>query len=203
MIALTLAILAGGKSQRMGTDKAIVLFRGESLIRRVINRLASLAAEVIVIAPGSENYLVEGISIIPDLLPGHGSLGGLYTALSAASHPFVAAVGCDMPFVSADLITHQRDILVSEKADIVVPSSEKGLEPLHAVYRKDTCLPVVKNALDIGEQRMISWFPRVRLRVLTLKEIYPFDPGGLIFINVNTPGELARAEKLASGEVGT
>jgi len=194
---LTLAILAGGKSQRMGQDKAMMPFQGEALSRRVLDRLAGLAAEVFIIAPESQATLSLNIRVIPDLLPGRGSLGGLYTALFAASHPAVAVVACDMPFVNADLLAHQRDILFSDNLDVVVPSSGKGLEPLHAVYRRETCLPVVREALEAGEQRLISWFPRVRVRILTPEETKPFDQRGLIFLNINTPDELTQAEKLA------
>ncbi len=193
----TLAILAGGNSQRMGQDKAIMPFRGETLVRRVLDRLAGLAAEAIVIASESQKYLSLGIRIVPDLLPGRGSLGGLYTALFSASQPAVAVVACDMPFVNADLLAHQRDILFSDNMDVVVPSSRKGLEPLHAIFRRETCLPAVREALDAGEQRLISWFPRVRVRVLLPEETNPFDPRGLMFFNVNTPEELAQAEKIA------
>lgn len=183
----------------MGQDKGIMPFRGEALVRRVLDRLARLAAEVIVIAPVSQEYLSLGIRIVPDWLPGRGPLGGLYTALFAASHQAVAAVACDMPFVSADLLAHLLDLLFSDNMDVVVPSSERGLEPLHAIYRRETCLPAVREALDSGEQRLISWFPRVKVRILTPEETNPFDPHGLMFLNVNTPDELAQAEKL-SGE---
>jgi molybdopterin-guanine dinucleotide biosynthesis protein A len=199
---LTLAILAGGKSQRMGQDKAIVPFQGETLLHRVLDRLAGLAAEVIVIAPGAQEYLSIGIKIAPDQLPGRGPLGGLYTALFSASQPAVAVVACDMPFVNADLLVYQRDILFSMNMDVVVPSSEGGLEPLHAIYRRETCLPVVREALDAGEQRLISWFPHVKVRILTTEETNPFDPRGLLFLNVNTPEELVQAEKLAGENSG-
>jgi molybdopterin-guanine dinucleotide biosynthesis protein A len=194
---LTLAILAGGKSQRMGQDKAIMLFQGVTLVRRVSDRLAGLATEVIVIGPGSQEYLSLGIRIVPDLYPGRGPLGGLLTALSTASNPAVATVGCDMPFVNADLLAHQRDILFTDNMDVVVPSSVRGLEPLHAIYRRETCLQTVREALDAGEHRLISWFPRVKVRILTPEETNPFDPRGLMFLNINTPDELAQAEKLS------
>jgi len=199
---LTLAILAGGKSQRMGQDKAIVPFQGETLLHRVLDRLAGLAAEVIVIAPGAQEYLSIGIKITPDQLPGRGPLGGLYTALFSASQPAVAVVACDMPFVNADLLAYQRDILFSMNMDVVVPSSEGGLEPLHAIYRRETCLPVVREALDAGEQRLISWFPHIKVRILTSEETNTFDPRGLLFMNVNTPEELVQAEKLAGENTG-
>jgi molybdopterin-guanine dinucleotide biosynthesis protein A len=193
----TIAVLAGGKSQRMGQDKSIMTFHGEVLIRRVLNRVAGLADEVMVIAPRNHEYLSLGIKVEPDLLPGCGPLGGLYTALNKASNQEVALIACDMPFVNPGLLLHQVDLLLSDHVDVVVPSSEKGLEPLHAVYRKETSLPAVKDALDSGERRLVSWFPNVKVRILTQKETNTFDPWGLMFLNINTPEEFAQAEKLA------
>jgi molybdopterin-guanine dinucleotide biosynthesis protein A len=194
----TLIILAGGKSRRMGQDKAFIRFQGEVLIRRIMDRLAGLAEEVIVIAPRPQAHLPEDIKTIPDLIPARGPLGGLYTALSAASHPIVVVVACDMPFVNPKLLTYQRDILISQDMDIVVPSSEKGLEPLHAVYRRDSCLPPVHSTLEAGEGQLVSWFQSVKVRILAPKECKAFDHLGLTFLNVNTPKELKEAELLAS-----
>jgi len=193
---LTIAILAGGRSKRMGQNKAVMPFLGEALVKRVLDRLANLAAEVILIAPESDHLLELGVRITPDIIPGQGPLGGLYTALFAATQPAVACVACDMPFVNADLLAIQRDILFANDLDVVVPSSEKGIEPLHAIYRKETCLPSVRDALDAGKKRQISWFPRVKVRILTPEETLPSDPRGLMFLNINNPKELSRAEKL-------
>jgi molybdopterin-guanine dinucleotide biosynthesis protein A len=130
------------------------------------------------------------------LLPERGPLGGLFTALSATTNEAVALVACDMPFVSAELLIYELDILVADNMDVVVPSSEKGLEPLHAIYRRNTSLPVVRRAINSGEQRLISWFPDVKVRILSRDETRHFDPRGLSFLNINTPEELALAEKL-------
>jgi molybdopterin-guanine dinucleotide biosynthesis protein A len=194
----TVAVLAGGKSQRMGQDKSIMTFRGEVLIQRVLNKFVRLANEVIIIAPRNQEYLSLGVKVEPDILPGRGPLGGLYTALIKSSNQEVALIACDMPFVNPGLLLYQLDILLSDDMDVVVPSSEKGLEPLHAVYRKDTSLPAVKKALDSGERRLISWFSNVRVRILTQNETNPFDPLGLMFYNINTPEELTQAEKLGN-----
>ncbi|MGA2502942.1 MAG: molybdenum cofactor guanylyltransferase [Anaerolineales bacterium] len=195
----TLIILAGGKSQRMGKDKAFIRFHGETLVSRILDRLEGLAEEVIVIAPRSPENLPRGVQFAPDLLPGLGPLGGLYTALSVASHQIIAVVACDMPFVNAKLLAYQRDILLSEDLDVVVPSSEKGLEPLHAIYRKNSCLPRVRKTLEAGKGQLISWFPSVKVHILAPEESNTFDRRGLIFLNVNTPEELSKAENLELG----
>jgi molybdopterin-guanine dinucleotide biosynthesis protein A len=193
---LTIAILTGGKSKRMGQDKAVMPFRGEALVQCVMDRLAVLAAEVILIGPESAELLKLGVRIVPDLIPGRGPLGGLYTALFTANQPAIACVACDMPLVNADLLAFQREILISNNLDVVVPSSVGGMEPLHAIYRKETCHPAVREALDAGEHRLISWFSHVKVRTLTPDETIPFDRHGLMFLNINNPKELARAEKM-------
>jgi molybdopterin-guanine dinucleotide biosynthesis protein A len=193
---LTIAVLAGGKSVRMGKDKAVISFRGEMLIRRILEILANVAEEIFIVGPSNKKYHSNDIKIKPDLIPNRGPMGGLYTGLAEASHPAVGVVACDMPFVNAQLLAHQRDILFSENVDVVVPASARGLEPLHAVYRRETCLPAVKEAVDQSKERLISWYPKVKVRVLTQDEIKPFDPDGLIFLNINTPEELSRAENI-------
>jgi len=197
---LTIVILAGGKSQRMGRDKAFLPFLGKPLICRVMDRVAELADDLLIVAPRTEEYLSLGVRLMSDLFPGRGSLGGLYTALVAAVHPIVAVVPCDAPFINPELIAHERDLLISSDFDAVVPSSADGPEPLHAVYCKEACLSPVRTALDAGLQKLIVWHPQARVRILTVAETSPFDPQERIFLNVNTPEEYLIAEKLAKEE---
>ncbi len=180
----------------MGKDKAVISFRGEMLLQRILEIVANVAEEILIVGPSNKKYHSPDIKIKPDLIPNRGPMGGLYTGLAEASHPAVGAVACDMPFVNAQLLAHQRNILFSENVDVVVPATPRGLEPLHAVYRRETCLPIVKEALDQGKERLISWYSEVKVRVLTRDEIKPFDPDGLIFLNINTPEELFRAENM-------
>jgi molybdopterin-guanine dinucleotide biosynthesis protein A len=196
----TLAILAGGRSERMGQDKALTPFLGRPLVCRVLDRLSALADETLLVSEASGGILTLGPRVVPDLLPARGPLGGLYTALSSARHPAVIVAGCDMPFINADLIEHELHILATENVDAVVPSSADGLEPLHAVYRRETCLPAVHLALERGERRAVAWFPQANVRILTPEETKPFDPPGRAFLNVNTPDELLQAERWAGEE---
>lgn len=194
---LSLFVQAGGKSQRMGFNKALAPFLGEPLIRRVIRRVEGLAGEVVIVANDPQPYLEWGYLVIPDRLPGMGALGGLYTALSHARYPYVSVVACDMPFVNAVVLKKAQERLMREELDAVIPQSAKGLEPFHAVYRRETCLPAVERVLLRGERRMIAWLPEVQWRPLQWEEIRRLDPQGLAFLNVNTPDELAWAERLA------
>jgi molybdopterin-guanine dinucleotide biosynthesis protein A len=181
----------------MGQNKALLPFLGKPLVSRVTDRLSSLGEETLVISnpPGELQFL--GFPVYEDLLPGRGALGGLYTALSIANQPLVAVVACDMPFANAALLAALRDELLAGEFDLAVPRSAEGLEPMHAVYRRQTCLPAVWQALEAGEQRMISFYPQVKPRIFTVGEVRPYDPEQLTFINVNTPEEFRQAEMLS------
>ncbi len=192
---LTLVIQAGGESRRMGADKALLPFLGQPLILRPLSRLAVVADEVLVTSNQPENYQFLGLTPIPDLLPGYGALGGLYTALSVASHPYVAVVACDMPFASPELFAVELALLRETGADAVIPRSDAGTEPFHAVYRRETCLPHVRAALEAGKRRVDAWFSQVNIRYLEPAEFLPYDPDQLAFLNINTPEELTEAER--------
>jgi len=193
----SLVIQAGGDSRRMGTDKALLPFLGQPLILRPLRRLAGLADEVLITSNQAENYRFLGLTPIPDLLPGFGALGGLYTALSAARHPYVAVVACDMPFASPELFALELVLLRETGADAVIPRSDAGTQPFHAVYRRETCLPQVQAALEAGKRRVDAWFSWVKIRYLEPAEFLPYDPEQHAFLNINTPEELKEAEEIA------
>jgi molybdopterin-guanine dinucleotide biosynthesis protein A len=194
---LTLAIQAGGESRRMGSDKALLPFLGQPLILRVLNRLAGIADEILVTANQPEKYHFLGLTPIPDLMPGTGALGGVYTALSAASHPYVAVVACDMPFASPELFAYELIKIREAGADGIIPRWEDGLEPFHAIYRRQTCLPHVWSALEAGKRRVDAWFDEVNIGYLERKEIDAYSPQGMAFLNINTLEELRTAVELA------
>ena len=194
---LTVVIQAGGESRRMGQDKALVPFLGKPLILRVISRVAHLAEELLVTTNHPESYKFLEYSLVPDLVPGRGALGGLFTALNAAHHEMVAVVACDMPFVSAGLLAAERDLLVATGCDAVIPQMPDGAEPFHAVYRRAACLPAIQAAIQADRWRVDAWFSAVNIRLLSPSEIEQHDPEQLAFWNVNTPEDLQRAEEIA------
>ena len=197
---LTVCVQAGGTSSRMGEDKALKPFLGRPLIQRVIERLRPIADELIVTANRPAEYDFLNARLIPDLKPGRGALGGLYTAIASATHPIVAVVACDMPFASTKLIEAMTSLMVEEEADVVIAKSEEGYEPLPAIYRREACLPAIESAIDADMWKVIAWFPQVKVRVLTLAEIKSIDPSGLAFWNVNTPEEFVEAERIATAQ---
>jgi molybdopterin-guanine dinucleotide biosynthesis protein A len=194
---LTVCIQAGGQSSRMGEDKALKPFLGRPLIQRVVERLTPIADEVIVTTNRPEDYQFLDLRLVSDLRPGRGALGGLYTAIASASRSMVAVAACDMPFASATLLRAASRILIEEDVDVVIPKSSEGFEPLHAVYRREACLPAIESAIEADQWKVIAWFPQVKVRVLTPKEVKEYDPSGLAFWNVNTPEEFLKAESLA------
>ncbi len=199
--AITIVIQAGGASSRMGEDKALKPFLGRPLIQRVIERLSPIADELIVTTNRPAEYAFLNLRLEPDLKPGRGALGGLYTAIASAAHPLVAVVACDMPFASQMFFEGARRLMVKEEADVVIAKTDEGYEPLHALYRRETCLPAIESAITADQWKVIAWFPQVKVRVLNPDEVRAFDPQGLCFWNLNTPDEFVDAEKKAKGAV--
>jgi molybdopterin-guanine dinucleotide biosynthesis protein A len=192
---LTVAILAGGRSSRMGTDKAFVRVLGRPLIEDVLAQLAGLGSETIIITNRPDDYRYLDVPLFGDVLPDKGALGGLYTALHAASQLHVLCVACDMPFVVRPLLDHL--LALAPEADAVVPRLGGEAEPFRAVYARAACLGPIRAALEAGRMRVISFFPDVRVRWVEEAEIDRYDPKRLSFFNVNTPADLEEARRLA------
>ncbi len=185
---LTVAIQAGGKSSRMGTDKAFVLFDGRPMIEVVRAAVAGLGDELIIITNKPEQYAHLGLPMFGDLYPETGPLGGIYTALHAANHPHVLVVACDMPWLNRPLLEYMVEL--RRTADVVVPRWDKFPEPLHAVYSK-ACLEPIREKLEAEMFKITAFYGRVKVRFVERAEIERFDPDGRSFVNVNTPDELA------------
>lgn len=194
---LSVVIQAGGESRRMGRDKGLAPFLGEPLILRALKRVAPIADELLVTTNNPDAYRFLGVALYPDIYPGLGALGGLFTAISSARGDLVAVVACDMPFISLPILSLAYERLSRNNADVAIPKTSQGYEPFHAIYRKSTCLLPIKRALEAGERRLISWFPSVTITVLDEQDLRQLDPLGLAFQNINTPEELRQAEALA------
>ena len=197
MEGLSVAIQAGGHSTRMGQDKALLPFLGEALIRRILKRVAPVAQEVFVVTNHPEAYTFLEMTLIADIMPEKGPLGGLLTALSFTQHPFVAMIACDMPFANPDILALALNILKTTRKDVVMPRTNHKLEPLHAVYRRQTCLFPVQATLQAGRRKVIAWLPDVDIYELSWQEMEAYDSDHLAFINVNTPEDFRQAEQTA------
>lgn len=189
---LTVAILAGGKSSRMGTDKSFVNYRGRPLIEIVKEQVAGLGDELILVTNTPDAYAHLGLPMVGDLYPDHGSLGGIFTAVSSASNLHTLVVACDMPWLSRPLLAHM--ISKRQSADVIVPRWHKFPEPLHAIYSK-RCLEPIESNLRNQRLKIIRFFSEVEVHFVEEEVIARFDPGGRSFANINTLQDLSDLEK--------
>ena len=195
---MTAIILAGGKSSRLGRSKALQVIEGKSLIQWVIDRLATLSTEIIVVtAHGKAIPCSSSIRIktVADIYPSKSPLVGIYSGLIASACPQAIVVGCDMPFLNIGLLDYMSQICSS--FDVVVPQIKDKLEPLCSVYSK-SCLAPMQGLLEQNERRISELFSMVKVRYIEEDEINSFDPEHLSFFNINSQADLDRAKKLAT-----
>ncbi|MGI6221269.1 MAG: molybdenum cofactor guanylyltransferase [Coriobacteriales bacterium] len=199
---LSIVVQAGGESKRMGSDKALVTFLGAPLIMRPIRRLYPICSEMVVTTNNPEkmdflqSYIDSGrMHLASDKINHRGALVGIHTALSSATLDYAALVACDMVFPSSELIRHLHGILEETGADVAIPTTHNGFEPFHAVYRRETCLAAVEDALENGLSKATAWFPAVNVVEVGSEEIQRVNPRGGSFVNVNTPDELHELER--------
>lgn len=196
---VAVAVQAGGESRRMGASKALADFRGEPLVSRLVRRMAPAADEVLVTTNGHDDlgFLSHchsdiELEVVRDVCAQRGALPGLLTALEGARCPIVAVVAVDMAFASPELAAAEARLLWESGADAVVPRNAHGFEPLHAAYRRDTCLPVVRELVAQGSFRARDLLDCVKVRTLSSAEVHAIVPAGGCFANANTPEELER-----------
>jgi molybdopterin-guanine dinucleotide biosynthesis protein A len=194
--SISVAILAGGQSSRMGTDKAFVRVGGRAIVERTVERLHSLSDELIIVSNTPTSYAYLGLPVFTDLLPHNGPLGGLYTAVSQTRGEATLVVSCDQPFLNTALLRFLLDL--RHGYDVVVPLNRESYpQSMHAVYAK-SCLVPIRRCLDANRLKVIGFYPDVRVRSVAGEEIDRFDPQRLSFFNVNTPDDFAEAERLAA-----
>ena len=187
---MTAIILAGGRSSRMGTPKAMLPFAGEPLIVHIVRRLQPLFPDIVVVAAPGQQLPGMPVRTVEDEEPYQGPVGGIYYGLRSIAEDFAFVTSCDAPFASTTLIDHL--LRLRAQHDIVVPQWGGRLQPLFAVYRT-TVLPKLGAQLQAGELRPVGLFEKVNTRIVDEEEIRRFDPEGSSFINMNTPGEYAAA----------
>jgi len=192
---VSVAVLAGGQSKRMGRDKAFVEVGGRSVIERVLAQVGPLTDDLFISANSPEKYASLGLPLVPDIYPDKAALGGLYSAIHAARHNDVLVVACDMPFLNTALLKHLIDL--APTADVIVPLiNPPQPETLHAIYSKN-CLPAIEQRLLANQLRLIGFFEDVSVRYVERAEIARFDPEFHSFINMNTPEEWQKIQTIA------
>jgi molybdopterin-guanine dinucleotide biosynthesis protein len=205
------AILAGGESRRYGAPKALAEVGGVRIIDRVVAALRQVAPDLVLLANEPELFADLAIPSRPDVHPGLGALGGVHTGLLWAREsrrPGILAVACDMPFPCLPLLAQLRDEAFTPPGpegsppgpDIVIPSSRsrRGVEPLFAAYGVG-CLPAIEARIRDDDHRMIGFHDDVRVRRVPLRDVEALCDPERSFMNVNTPEERRRADRMAGG----
>jgi molybdopterin-guanine dinucleotide biosynthesis protein A len=182
---ITGVLLAGGKSLRMGHDKACIEVAGQTLVSRSFDLLRRYFTKVL-IAGDRPDLAQPGIPAIPDIYPGS-ALGGLYTGLLSADTDWIFVAPCDMPYPDHRIL----ELLLAHRNgfDAVVPRTPHGYEPVFALYHKN-CLPQMEDMLRHGQFRIYDFYQSIAIRFLDWQELP--DDWERSLLNVNTPHELAR-----------
>jgi molybdopterin-guanine dinucleotide biosynthesis protein A len=193
--SFSVALVAGGKSSRMGTDKGLVSLRGKPLFMYIIDQVTNLSDDIYVVSNNSGSYPAISYRILPDEIPGIGALGGILTALTGAQNELCLVLACDMPFINEPLIKRLLDGV--EGRDVAIPQlAPEQLEPFRAIYRK-TCLPAIEQAIKDGERRAVGFLPQVNVDVVSRSILEQLNPTLDTFFNINTPEDLAEMEAYA------
>jgi molybdopterin-guanine dinucleotide biosynthesis protein A len=186
-------ILAGGKSTRLGRDKASEILLERSLLQRVVDHLDGVVDEIVVVkAPGQDlpaTVSTSPVRVVEDAYPGTGPLGGVYTGLISTEAPAAIAVACDMPTLQPALLRELLRLLSGH--DLVAPVKESLPEPLCTAYAK-SCVDIIKAKLDAGEYKASGYFDEVDALLLEPEVWQRFDPDGLSFLNINLEDDLHR-----------
>ncbi len=191
-------ILAGGKSSRMGSNKALLEFGDETLIERLSRLLKEGFDEILISANDPEPYRFLGSPIVRDEYEAGGSLAGIQAGLLHASGQSCFFAACDMPFVNLELVRYLARF--ASDYDVVIPLSRNGLEPLHAFYSRG-CVPHIERQLGQGNLKIIDFFDKVSVRKVSCEDMSGIDPEELSYFNINTQEkyELAKARLKQQG----
>jgi molybdopterin-guanine dinucleotide biosynthesis protein A len=202
-------VQAGGGSTRFGVDKALVELEGKSMLERTCSLLAPICKTVRIIAP-AEKYPQAPVPMVIDKWPGEGPLGGILTSLYHAedmSRALAAAPGmaeearthclilsCDLPFMKREWLAFLCERAIRSKADVVVPTTQNGLEPLCACWRTEA-IPAIQRAFDGRVRKVTEAMKRLKMEVLDEAVWKRFDSEGRLFWNMNTPEDYEEASK--------
>ncbi len=181
------AILAGGASSRMGTNKALLKVHDQPIITRTYQTLAKLFHEVFIVTNTPEEYDFLPCRKVPDIFPGIGSIAGLHSALKHSSSQRTFVTACDMPFIETETIRYLCE-LQQKGFDAVIPFSSGGQEPLHAVY-STSCGDILEQAIKGNERKILDILGRMKTRLVSWEEIQGICSSDRSFLNVNTPEE--------------
>jgi molybdopterin-guanine dinucleotide biosynthesis protein A len=195
-IACSGAVLAGGESRRFGQDKAHAMLAGKPLVSHVVETLETLFEDVLIVTNEPVSFEPFDVTVVTDIVRGAGSLGGLLTALVHARAERCFVVACDMPFLNPALI--RRMLGRCQGFDVVVPSVQSRMQPLHAIYSR-RCIGPIQEMIAQREFRIFDFYPEVLTLRLDERVCQELDPEDRSFENINTQEELTRAQRWIEG----
>jgi molybdopterin-guanine dinucleotide biosynthesis protein A len=178
-----------------GRPKALLELAGRRIIERVLDAVAPVVDDVLIVTNTPELYAFLDLAMVADVYPDHGSLGGIFSGLAAAPGEAAFTVACDMPFLHREVV--RLVVARAGEGDVVIPRVGKQLETMHAVYGK-ACLAPIEARLAAGRLKIVDFFDRVRVVEIDAAAVARHRAPEVVFMNVNTPEELARARALAA-----
>jgi molybdopterin-guanine dinucleotide biosynthesis protein A len=191
------AILAGGRARRMnGVNKAQLRIGGERIVERQLRLLRAVADPVFIVSSRQEEFADLGVEVVPDAIAGAGPLGGIYTALVTSPRARTLIVGCDLPFLAPALLER---LTAPSAADLVIPRSVRGYEPLCATWSAG-CAESLRRRIETGALKAALAVEDLRVEEIGADVVASCDPHGLLFVNINTPHDYERAQRLGQVE---
>jgi len=197
--ACTGVILAGGLSTRFsGKNKALIPFRDRPLLHYIYKVYRELFDEMILVTNDPLEYMDWELEIVTDIFPVRSSMTGVYTGLFYSRHPYAFVSACDTPFLKKEVI---ETILagIDGKADLVIPKTRLGMEPLCAVYSKN-CLKNLENCLNREKFKIMRCLHKMPVRKIPEQQLLQHDPDLFSFFNINSLEDLDKAETLIGEE---
>ncbi len=195
----TAIILAGGQSQRMKLNKALLPLDGKPMVAHICEVMKTIFDSVILVTNNPMYYFFLCLQLVTDLFGGKGPVGGIYTGLFYASSSHTFAIACDMPFVRKEVVQYLLN-QVSPRWDAVVPLTPNGHEPLHAVYARG-CIKKIHAQLMTNDLKITSFYERIRVRSVNQAELSATDPEARSYVNINTMDDFTEATSLLKGIV--
>lgn len=186
---ITGAVLAGGKSRRMGLDKPSIVVDGRQMIMYVVDALREAFSDILIVAKNADDFHVPGVRTIGDCIEGNGPLVGIYSALSVCKTPYCFVIACDMPCADSNLIRWM--VTGCDGYDIFIPRLGSYLEPLFALYSRK-CMAPIRDSLAKGDYRVRSVFSKVNIGYADETDIRAIDPELRSFVNINTKEDLCK-----------
>lgn len=191
-------VLAGGRSSRMGRDKALLEIDGVRMLDRALDLMRHVGISPAVVGSFGELSREAGVRLIPDDWPGAGPLGGIATALFESRARWSLVMACDMPYLTKEWLEYLLGRAAGSTADAAVPMNERGPEPMCAIYGKNA-EPIVRTAVESGIRKVKEGLLRLRIDYIERAEWKGFDSDGLLFKNMNTPADYEDAKARLSG----